>query len=702
MRRSVSVLMIAVALPLAGCLDSKSSWSGSITTPPRATAAVGGNISGLSGTTTLVLNGSEELTLSQNGAFQFATQLAAGQPYFISVGTQPAHQTCTVANDSGTVANTSHSEVSVTCATHEYAIGGAISGLNGTVQLQNGSELLSVSANGSFVFPTRVPSGSSFAISVATQPAGAQCDVVSGAGIVGSEDVSTVAVQCRATYSLGGIVTGLVGSLILSQNGEVLTLADNGPFAFPTPVAQGATYAVTVQTQPATQTCTLSNGSGTMRASDTHDISVSCVTNVATVSGTVSGLVGGYESDVVLKLNGSETVVVSTDGAFAFSTALPVGTAYAVTVDAHPGVPPRSCSVDNATGSMANAGVNVTVTCVAPIPRLVFMSGAASDDLSVYSIDPATGLLSHASSIFTQADLSFSLALTPDKRFLYMPDMTNNKILAYAVDAVNGTLSVVPGSPYAVATNRPRTISITPDGRFLYAIGQSGNSIAAFAINAVTGALSVVGTPVSTGGQPLYSLITPNGKYLYTASFDTRSVYGYAIDAATGALTQVGVAALNASMYGRALAVDPRGKFLYATSYSANVAAFSIDDDTGALSPVSGSPFATGGTQSSFAVVEPSGRFLYVSNSSSNDISAYSINGATGALTPLPGSPFANGAPPHKIKTDPSGKFLYVSNQTAGQVNVYTIDATTGLITRVPGAPFSTGLNPGGLAILTE
>ena len=622
MRLSVSVLMIAVALPLTGC-DSRKSWPpGSAPTTPTVT--VGGNIDGLSGTTTLVLNGSETLTLSRNGFFQFTTRLAAGQAYSISVDAQPA---------------------------------------------------------------------------------GAQCDVVSGAGIVGSEDVSNVAVHCRTlAHTLGGIVTGLSGSLTLSQNGEVLTLADNGPFAFPTPVAQGAPYAVTVHTQPATQTCTISNGSGTMQASDTHDISVSCVANMATVGGTVSGLVSGYESNLVLKLNGSETVAVSADGTFAFSTALPVGTAYSVTVDAHPSVPPRNCAVSNATGSVTKAGVtNVTVTCAAPIPRLVFMSGAAaSDDLSVYSIDPATGLLSHASSILAQADYSFSLALSADQRFLYMPHRSSNRIFGYAVDAVNGTLSVLPGSPYAVATIAPRTISITPDGRFIYASGQSGNSVAGFAIDAVTGALTALGAPVSTGSQPLYSLITPNGKYFYTASFSDRSVFGYAIDAATGALTPVGVASFSAPLYARALAVDPRGKFLYVPTYSTSVAAFTIDDDTGALSPVAGSPFATSGIQAVFAAVVSSVRFLYVANEHSNDISAYSINGATGALTPLPGSPFNNGASPQEIKTDPSGKFLYVSNQSSGQVNVYTIDATTGAIALVPGAPFSTGLNPGGLAILTE
>ncbi len=697
MRLFASVLMIAVALPLAGCLRSDKSESFS--------ATVGGSASGLSGTATLVLNGSETLTLSQNGFFQFTTRLTPGQPYSIGVGTQPPDQTCAVANGSGTLPYASISDVVVTCATNGYAIGGAISGLNGTVELLNGSDLLAISANGRFLFPTRVPAGTGYAVSVRTQPTGMQCEVVAGSGIVGNQDIGNVAINCRAiAHTLGGIVAGLTGSLALSQNGETLTLHSNGPFAFATLVAEGATYAVTVQSQPVSQVCTISNGSGTIGAGDTHDISVNCATSMAIVGGTVSGLVNGYESDVILQLNGSETIAVSSDGAFEFSTPLIVGTGYAVTVATQPSVPARNCLVTNGSGIVSHSGIsNVTIACTAPVPRLAFMADAGGNNLSVHSIDEATGVLSLTQAT-TNGASSYSLALTADKRFVYVANRTPNTITGYAVDAVNGTLSPLPGSPYAVPTSAPRTVSITPDSKFVYTVAQSGNSISTFSIDAATGALTLVGTPVPTGGQPLYSVITPDGKYLYIASFNNRSVYGYAINAATGALTSIGdFAVYDLSTYARALAVDPRGKFLYVPTYSTSVGAFVIDADTGALSPVAGSPFATGGVQASFATVEASGRFLYVTNENTNNISAYSIDGTSGALSPLPGSPFSNGHSPQEIKTDPSGRFLYVSNQSSSEVNVYAINATTGSITLVPGAPFSTSpLSPGGIAILAE
>ena len=68
-----------------------------------------------------------------------------------------------------------------------------------------------------------------------------------------------------ATFTVGGSVSGLSGSVVLQDNGaDNLTVTANGPFTFATGLASGAAYAVTVKTQPAGQTCTVANGSGTM------------------------------------------------------------------------------------------------------------------------------------------------------------------------------------------------------------------------------------------------------------------------------------------------------------------------------------------------------------------------------------------------------------------------------------------------------
>jgi 6-phosphogluconolactonase len=80
-------------------------------------------------------------------------------------------------------------------------------------------------------------------------------------------------------------------------------------------------------------------------------------------------------------------------------------------------------------------------------------------------------------------------------------------------------------------------------------------------------------------------------------------------------------------------------------------------------------------------------------------ISAYSIDNKTGALTPVPGSPFATGSEPNAIAVDPTAQFVYVANTTVNTVSAYSIDSKTGALTPVPGSPFATGTLPASLAI---
>lgn len=96
-----------------------------------------------------------------------------------------------------------------------------------------------------------------------------------------------------ASFRLGGMVTGLSGTVVLQNNGgDNLTLTSNGAFKFSTPVTDLTSYKVTVLTQPESQTCTVSNGSGKINSVSVSDVSVNCVINTYTV--TVSG--DDYES----------------------------------------------------------------------------------------------------------------------------------------------------------------------------------------------------------------------------------------------------------------------------------------------------------------------------------------------------------------------------------------------------------------------
>jgi hypothetical protein len=164
-----------------------------------------------------------------------------------------------------------------------YTIGGNVSGLVGrNLTLQNnGGDTIAAAGNGAFAFPTAVYSGNPYNVAIALQPISpAQtCTVTSGSGVVGSSDVTNVAIPCIApTFSVGGTVSGLHASGLVLQNddAETLPIGMNGAFSFPTKVATGASYAVAVLAQPSGQVCTVMGGSGTLATTDVASVVVSC------------------------------------------------------------------------------------------------------------------------------------------------------------------------------------------------------------------------------------------------------------------------------------------------------------------------------------------------------------------------------------------------------------------------------------------
>jgi hypothetical protein len=167
-------------------------------------------------------------------------------------------------------------------------------------------------------------------------------------------------------YTIGGTVTGLTGSgLVLQDNlGDNLTITASGAFTFKTSIATGKTYSVTVLTQPTSpvQTCTVANGSGTASANVTN-VGVTCSTNTASIGLAVTGLAG---TGLVLQDNGGDNLTVNKNGSYTFATAIPVGSAYSVTVLTQPNTPAQICTVASGSGT-ANASVgNIVVTCSTP------------------------------------------------------------------------------------------------------------------------------------------------------------------------------------------------------------------------------------------------------------------------------------------------------------------------------------------------
>ncbi len=247
-----------------------------------------------------------------------------------------------------------------------YNVGGSIAGLTTAgLVLANGSDTASPAAGATtFTFATAVATGSSYAVTVQTQPSNASCAVSNGGGTVGTATVTSVAVTCTPTaFTVGGSVSGLAATgLVLANGTDTVAVASGATgFTLPSAVAQGAAYMVTVQTQPTGEHCSLTNSTGTIAGANVTNVAVAC----AAVSHTLGGTISGLPSAGLVLANGSDTISPA-PGALAFTFATPVaeGGAYAVSVQTQP--TGATCSVGSGTGTMGTSNVvSVQVTCAA-------------------------------------------------------------------------------------------------------------------------------------------------------------------------------------------------------------------------------------------------------------------------------------------------------------------------------------------------
>jgi hypothetical protein len=443
---------------------------------------VGGTISGLVGTVTLQNEGGDELDVTANGTFAFATPVPSGATYGVTVKTQPTlpWQTCTVSAGAATVTSADVANVAVTCTTNVFTIGGTLSGLaagNAITLRNNGGGDLVRSANGSFTFPAPVASGQPYAVTVVnpTSPISQTCTVTSGAGLVIGSDVTDIQVTCTTnTFTIGGTVSRLTGTgFVLRDNGgDDLAIASNGTFTFPTPVASGATYSITIRTQPTGQTCTVTSGTGTMGASNVTSVEVTCVLFPIVVPGSnfgVGALALDNNGDLLVAVANPARAIVRVNHLTGVQTTVATG----ITVNTLFGIAYRAANdmiyatTDNSGQIFAvtpagtvtlltTVGTWINAITIAP-PSFGSFGGfliCATLSGSVIAVNPADGALT---TITSAAGAASDLAFAPDGTLYISGGATVRTVTAAGVV-----------TPFASGFTSVNGITITPDGARMF------------------------------------------------------------------------------------------------------------------------------------------------------------------------------------------------------------------------------------------
>ncbi len=373
------------------------------------------------------------------------------------------------------------------------------------------------------------------------------------------------------------------------------------------------------------------------------------------------------------------------------------------------------CHAGTGAVPIANGTSSTTQVQFARVPsggaEFVYVTNLDGDDVSAYSVDPATGALNEVEKSPFKASYSpVSIATDATCKFVFaynegtLSPSAPGSISAYSIDQSSGALTQVKGSPFKLSRPGNGGVAVSPAGKFLYVTIYSGG-VAAYSI-AASGALTQIkGSPFAAPGGADGIAVSPTGKFAYVSVYG-KQVAAFSVNTTSGALTQVKGSPFKAGPQPEAVAVDPSGKFVYVANYNdgaeGSVSAYTIDQQTGALTAIKGSPFKAGSGAGAIAA-DPDDKFVYVADfgadqSSAKNLNAYTINATSGALTQVKGSPYKTGSGPSGIAVDPAGAFLYVTLAGANGIFGESINATSGSLTPVKGSPFSGGLRPYGVA----
>jgi hypothetical protein len=163
-------------------------------------------------------------------------------------------------------------------------------------------------------------------------------------------------------FTVGGTVYGLNtgAQLTLKNANEQLTINKNGVFLFLQTIGRYDSYAVSVNTQPAGQYCTVTNGFGNGSAqTNISNITVSCVAGNYTSGGVVTGLLPGATLDV--NLNSGASVKVG-NGPFSFDTLLPIFSPATIAVVKQP-LNGQVCAITQNTTTSLTANLTANIGC---------------------------------------------------------------------------------------------------------------------------------------------------------------------------------------------------------------------------------------------------------------------------------------------------------------------------------------------------
>ena len=319
------------------------------------------------------------------------------------------------------------------------------------------------------------------------------------------------------------------------------------------------------------------------------------------------------------------------------------------------------------------------------MPYYMYVALQEDDKIAVLAMDPQTGKLTPRVEVSIPGG-PFTMAISPDRKFLYVGCRETPQISSFQINQNNGGLTH--NGTVSLEAN-PTYISTDRKGKFVLSAYYQG----------AHAAVHPIGDDGSVGGQPIEWLETATGAHAmqtdptnsyafvpHIAGNGPNAIFQFRFDENTGRLTPNSPARVEPEDHlgPRHLCFHPSLDILYfSNEQDCSVSGYRLDTDSGTLSlfqTITTLPEGyTERNTCSQIQVSASGKFLYAPNRGHNSIACFSVDLATGHLTAI--GRVASEAIPNALALDPQDKFLFSAGQESGRMASFSVNQNSGELT---------------------
>ncbi len=274
--------------------------------------------------------------------------------------------------------------------------------------------------------------------------------------------------------------------------------------------------------------------------------------------------------------------------------------------------------------------------------------GRVNGAITAFAIDRKSGALTALNTVSSGGGGSCHLVVDKTGRALVVANYGSGRVAAFKVNPdgrLSGPISVMQHSGSSVDPKRQtgphaHAVVLSPDNRFVLVPDLGLDQIRIYRLDAATATLTPTDPPfvtVKAGSGPRHLTFSPNGRFVYSLHEMGSMVTVWSYTAGSGKLAEVQtISTLPEDFHGEnnsaEIEVDSKGRFLYASNRGHDsITIFAIEPGNGRLSVVDHVP-TQGHIPRNFKI-DPTGHYLFAANQNSNNIVIFRIDAQTGHLT---------------------------------------------------------------------